>query len=172
MFVVADLAEYVPGEEEEALLHQLEANDHQWISEEGLRYIAGYVAYRFKNKYPNLGCPTRKLPEINNIRSEYLVLLSRGGLMYPSDEFLNVAKAMENIFINFHGPEALSKEKKIFQSVADKIISNANFDVPYDALLCLVRTRTYIRLRIINIKIRNLNKVSNKKNKNALKKFF
>lgn len=117
MFVVAEFTDYVPRNEEEESLQELETmDDQQWISEEGPKFIAGYVAHRFKNKYPQLGCPTREPPQINEIGSEYLVLLSRGGLMYPSEEFLDIARIIEKIFIHFHGPESLSKEKKYLKS--------------------------------------------------------
>lgn len=167
MFLLADLSNYEPSIEEEQLLQDL--NDSEWISQQGLKYIAGYVAYRFKDKYPFLGNATRELESLDS--SEYIFLLSRGGLMYPSDTFLNVAIFMDNVFENFHGPKTLSKESNIFEKVAEKVLE-FNATVPRDALLCLVRTRTYIRLRMWNLEIKTQNRSSNKKTQKKMQKFL
>ncbi|XP_011884118.1 PREDICTED: uncharacterized protein LOC105571260 isoform X2 [Vollenhovia emeryi] len=98
------------------------------------------------------GNPTRDLGSLDN--SEYIMMLSRGGLMYPSEEFLKVANIMDDVFEKFHGPNQLKlKTKYIFRKVADLVMEKYD-SIPRDALLCLVRTRTYIRLRKWNIQIR------------------
>lgn len=120
------------------------------------KYIAGYVAYWFRDKYSFLGNPTRDLGSLDN--SEYIMMLSRGGLMYPSEEFIKVANIMDDVFEEFHGSNQLKrKTKHIFQKVAD-LVMEKNDSVPRDALLCLVRTRTYIRLRKWNMEIREENR--------------
>ncbi|EZA46783.1 hypothetical protein X777_01910 [Ooceraea biroi] len=61
---------------------------------------------------------------------------------------------MEKEFILFHGTFDLSKETGIFRKVTKLVKEkiNGKFNVPEDVILCLVRTRTYIRLRKINEK--------------------
>lgn len=84
-------------------------------------------------------------------------MLSREGLMYPSEEFIKVTNIMDDVFEEFHGPNQLKpKTKHIFQKVAD-LVMQKNDSVPRDALLCLVRTRTYIRLRKWDMEIREQN---------------
>lgn len=83
------------------------------IEAEGLKYIAGYIAYKFKIKYPFLGVETRRL-ELDNDHLDWIQFLSNGFLTYPSNDFINVANIMEKEFILFHGEFGLSKEVFIF----------------------------------------------------------
>ena len=78
------------------------------IETEGLKYIAGYVARKFKIKYPSLGDETRRL-ELDNDHFDWIQFLSNGYLIYPSDDLINVANIMEKQFVLFHGEFGLSK---------------------------------------------------------------
>ncbi|KAL3272944.1 hypothetical protein HHI36_014401 [Cryptolaemus montrouzieri] len=51
------------------------------INDEALKYIAGYIAYKFQNKYRSLGVKC-SLP---------IEFFSRGGLLTPSGELLEAA---------------------------------------------------------------------------------
>ena len=139
------------------------------IHTEGLIYVTGYVAHRFRSKYTNLGSPADPLIIANNC-PDWIRCLSKGGLIKPSDEFISIAKVLEDSFLAFHGPNDLSSEKQIFKKVAaltrTKLTNGQNDFIKDDALLCFVRTRTYIRLRLIN---RNffLNKLRTKAKKMA-----
>jgi len=42
------------------------------IKEEGLKYIAGYAAYRFRSEFPFLGIPTELLVNPNNDWINYI----------------------------------------------------------------------------------------------------
>jgi hypothetical protein len=58
--------------------------------------LAGYVAYRYKSKYPDLGIPTaevHELPQSSNM--DWIDHLSQGGLMQPSSGFFYAAQIME-----------------------------------------------------------------------------
>lgn len=65
-------------------------------------------------------------------------------------DLLNIAKVLEASFIEFHGesmnkqPGVITKLKKIMQ---DKIPHNI---IPEEVLACMIRTRTYIRIREMN----------------------
>ena len=85
------------------------------IQEEALIYVAGYVAYRFRNKYPFLGTATKNIA-INNI-PPWICHVSRGYLKYPLDALIEVGKILETEFQNFHG-NFLSDKTGIFQKVA------------------------------------------------------
>lgn len=135
------------SEEHENLLATFETfNINETIRSEGLKYITGYVAFRFRDKY-NLGTPSRDM-KIQNM-PDWVQFISRGSLLYPNMALINAANIMEEQFCQMHG-NFLSKEKNIFNILADKIIEKLIDTLPREIILCLVRTRTYIRLREIN----------------------
>lgn len=125
------------------------------ITEESLVYIAGYVSYRFRSKYPELGIPTRELPYSDP--STWICQVSRGSLIYPCENLIENARILEKKFAAFHG-DNLSATNLIFQKVAMAVKSEISdcSQIPHEALMCLVRTRTYIRLRFLNNNLKKL----------------
>lgn len=120
------------------------------INNESLKYIAGYVAHRFKNKY-SLGTPTNNCGNSNT--PDWLQSISRGFLMEPSDELLKAAHILDAEFFSMHGT-SLSSENKIFTKLAQRTINKLEgSSIPFEVILCLSRTRTYIRLRDLNRRI-------------------
>ncbi|KAJ4442669.1 hypothetical protein ANN_04258 [Periplaneta americana] len=74
--------------------------------EDGLQYIAGYVASKFKDKYPDLGDYTHKLQATHDYCiPSWVQHLSFGGLVKPSDKWMNNFHKIEKHFIEFHGNE-------------------------------------------------------------------
>lgn len=69
--------------------------------------------------------------------------------MYPSDRLLQCAHIMNIEFAKYHG-SSLNKENLIFLNLAKIIEPQLKVKIPREALLCLIKTRTYIRLREIN----------------------
>jgi len=112
------------------------------------------VAYRFKNKYNTLGVETRQLEILDNV--DWLQFISRGKCMYPSEELLQAAHIMNVEFNKYHG-SSLSKDQFIFQTLGNIVQNKLKSEIPKEVLLCLIRTRTYIRLNEINKSIRNAN---------------
>lgn len=52
----------------------------------------------------------------------------------------------------------LSEEKRIFKNLAEKTMSKlTSTSIPFEVVLCLSRTRTYIKLRDLNRKISFMN---------------
>lgn len=150
-----NITSYKPSSQEIDLLSQLEIADAQeWNAEQGLKYVTGYVAHRFKEKYPLLEDKSRML--VSPEEEDYISILSRGGLTYPSKIFFNAAKIMEQEFKKFH-QKSLSPEKYIFKKVTELVDKRVK-NIPHEVLLCLVRTRTYIRLRALNNLICNENR--------------
>ncbi|OXU21701.1 hypothetical protein TSAR_012429 [Trichomalopsis sarcophagae] len=125
----------------------------QQINEEGLKYVVGYIAHRFRYKYPFLGNKTGPFI-VGTPCPDWVTFLSRGGLLMPSAELLTIANIHEECFNSFHGLTDLSAEPFIFRKVARlvrlKLTDKLNDFIPEIVLNCLVRTRTYIRLRQIN----------------------
>lgn len=142
------LDEETIDEETYKLLEQYENKTK--ISNESLKYIAGFVAYKFKNKY-DLGIPTKELDHSNV--PDWLEQVSRGSLLYPSNELWRVALTLESEFHEMHG-STLSKEKNIFTTLAEKTKNKLrDTTVPFEVISYFCRTRTYIRLRDLNRKI-------------------
>jgi hypothetical protein len=144
------------------------------LNEQALKYLTGYVAHRFRNKYPFLGTASRdddNLPQTSEL--DWIQFISRGHLLQPSNELLQAAHVMETLFLAFHGPE-IRKTSNIVQTLVamihDKIKNN--FHVPQEVLTCLVRTRTYIRIRELNKSVmkQQLKNKSTKKMKKILGK--
>ncbi|CAG9839516.1 unnamed protein product [Diabrotica balteata] len=107
------------------------------VNMEALRYIAGYVAFKFKSKFSNLGIATSNL-NISEV-PRWLEILSRGSLLNPNEELWEVAKNMENQFHQMHG-NFLNKEKKIFQRLAEKTLASLpNTSIPFEVILCMCK---------------------------------
>ncbi|CAH1955417.1 unnamed protein product [Acanthoscelides obtectus] len=120
------------------------------IHHDSLKYVAGFVAYKFKHKY-NLGNPTNTFER--NIEPDWLQTISRGSLLYPNDELYEATLKLESVFYTMHG-SSLSKENQIFHKLAQNTLNQLkNTSIQFEVLLCLSSTRTYIRLRDMNRKI-------------------
>lgn len=169
IFLASDITGYKPSSQEIGLLKQLEIADaQQWNVEQGLKYVTGYVAHHFKEKYPFLEDKSQML--VVTEEENYISILSREGLTHLSKVFLDAAKIMEQEFKKFHH-KSLSSEKYIFKKVT-KLVEKRVKNIPHEVLLCFIRTRTYIRLRALNNLIcdenrkrkeKKLTKICNKK---------
>lgn len=143
-----EVSSYTPTYEEEQLLLSLDKLDiSDVMEEEALKYVAGYVAFRFKTKYSTLGTETRDMDVSSDI--DWLQFISRGKCIYPSEQWLQTARIVNTEFEKFHGT-TLRKEKWIFQTLQDLISSKLHTDIPKEVILCLIRTRTYIRVNKMN----------------------
>lgn len=126
------------------------------IHEEALKFVAGYVAHRFRGKY-QLGVESKEIQIINTNCANWLSFISRGNLLYPNESMLKAAQVMEEEFNKMHGT-TLASEKYIFKKLAERaqsrlIVQGLQTVPPFEVLLCLSRTRTYIRLRDLNRRI-------------------
>lgn len=137
------------------------------IENEALIYVAGYVAHRFRHKYPDLGTPTKNLPTTDG----WLSIISKGNCIYPSNDFQAAAVIMNEDFVKFHG-QFFNRESHIFDKLTKIVLSKVTF--PVAMISCLVRTRTYIRLRFINaiVKQQNCEKKDKKKKKHMYNKII
>lgn len=131
------------------------------IEQNALIYIAGYVAHRFRNTYDHLGIPTKALPHVLN---DWVSCISRGNCMHPSTEFHKAAVIMNIEFEKFHGT-FFNPETEIFNKLTDIVCTKLNNNFPKNVIACLVRTRTYIRLRKLDKDIVENNYLKKKCNK-------
>lgn len=118
------------------------------ICQEGLKYVAGYVAWRFSYN-TSLGVHTRLLSEAEKPTGDWILHVTKGHLKYPSEKLLKAAQIMNEEFERYHG-RTFAKDEKIFDTLATKTNENLSEKLDMKVLLCLVRTRTYIRLRQLN----------------------
>lgn len=142
---------------------------HEIVEKNALLYIAGYVAHKFWNKYSHLGVPIKNLP---NLLDDWVFFLSKGNCMYPCPSFQEAAEIMNEEFQNFMA--IFSIKKPIFDKLTDIVREKMNNNFPRKVIVCLMRTRTYIRLKEKNKEIvennlikrrnRKMYKLCNKKN--------
>ena len=88
---------------------------------EGLSYIAGYVAFKFRLKYNNSGTQTYKLPKCSEATLDWIQCISNGGLTYPSKEMIRTSEIVDKEFEKFHGAKLLSKEPYILMKIQDLV---------------------------------------------------
>ncbi len=120
-------------------------------SREGLSYIAGFIAHKFYNEFPELGRKTSEIHFCERTDFPWISALSRGGLMEPSSEFFNQIEQFENLFNEFHGSGISSQVNVInkFNSFLLKRYPSTNPKVS----LKFSRTRTFIRIKYLNHQI-------------------
>lgn len=125
-------------------------------SAEGFRYLAGYIARRAA-KYDNtLGTPSKELlcpPQSLLSEHGWIEFLSRGGLLVPSDRWMRQISEFELLFNQVNGPDSLSKEKNISKRLAD-LISQKYPHVAPEVVKIFLRTRIFIRVRYLNMKLK------------------
>ena len=131
-------------------LHSPETNFD--CSSEGLAYIAGYLAFKFKHQYPELGVKTCEAPVFPEDNSRWITALSRGGLMKPSNNFLQTVHLFEMEFVKFHGGKVnqASNVVKRFSNILETKFPN----VPADVVKKFSRLRTFVRLKELNKEVR------------------
>lgn len=152
-FISVQITNFSPTDLEWNLLKEFERNfAAEDIESQGLVYITGYIAHKYRHQYPQLGSATKTAINCN----DWLSFISRGNCIRPSTDFLKVAEIMNKEFIVFHG-DFLNKTNKIFDKLTQIVCMKTNNSFPREFVACLVRTRTYIRLRKLNkdIKINN-----------------
>lgn len=134
------------------------------MEQECAQYIAGYVANRFSNKYPQL--TSNIVDQPSNSWTQYI---SKGSLKMPSHSLERAIEQLEKYFIELHG-NSLSKAPNIIKILSNTLSTKIkNLDLPDEVIQCLVRTRTYIRLNNLNKDI--LNRQFKKFEKNKKQKF-
>ena len=90
-------------------------------SKEGLKHIAGYLAHKFRFKYPHLGLKTFEPSEENFTESKWISALSRGGLTLPSQAFLSNIVSFEKVLKEIQG-NGLNTQYKVMQTTIDHIL--------------------------------------------------
>ncbi|KAL5245876.1 hypothetical protein ACI65C_013284 [Semiaphis heraclei] len=117
--------------------------------EDGFIYLCGWLARKFKNKYPHLGNYTKdKKLEHSYSMPSWVHHLSFGGLTEPTDYWVMQAKQFENIFKKFH-KEKVDPNSNIVKRLSN-LIKKKFCDIPDDLIKAFVLQRTYIRIKQLN----------------------
>ncbi|VEN43569.1 unnamed protein product [Callosobruchus maculatus] len=92
------------------------------VHEEALKYVAGYVAHRFRGKY-DLGVETKNI-EIDRKSQNWLSFISRGNLLNANENMLQATRVLDSEFNIMHGT-SLSNGKHLFKTLAERTLKPA-----------------------------------------------
>ncbi len=115
-------------------------------SEEALKYVAGYLAFKLKGDFPHLATSGDK--SLSFPPCPWIEQISYGGLTFPSKEWLEQVKKFEEVFKQFHGKDGISREKGIIQKIQHNL-KEAFPSVPEAAIKMYGKTRTHIRIKYL-----------------------
>ena len=76
---------------------------------DGIEYISGYIAKTLKQKYSWLGKYSYQLDRQSQAPS-WVMALSKGGLMVPSEKWLEICRKMNTIFEKYHSEYKLKNQ--------------------------------------------------------------
>lgn len=79
----------------------LAATAQDVIGRNGLQFLAGYVAHRFRLEYPELGSTK------NVDGPSWISTLNKGNLLHPSNNLLEAICYTEEVFNQFHGSDTV-----------------------------------------------------------------
>ncbi|KAJ8872944.1 hypothetical protein PR048_026560, partial [Dryococelus australis] len=120
--------------EEITLERQVPFKRFDKVTEEGIKYVGGFVAHHFRSKFPNLDEPNAAPTPCSEITT-WVSLVSR-------ETFLNVVKISEQFFLNFHG------------NYFRLMVVNRCSEFPRQVIHYFKKTRAYIRVKKLNEKLK------------------
>ena len=116
-----------------------------------MKMLARYIVYRVKKKNPSTYFkylkPTKELAIQNK---DWLATLSRGLLIEPTTEWLQIVLKMEDEFNKFCGNN-ITKECGVMNTLINNL-KEIFSQIGEFAILCYVPTRTFIRMKSLNKK--------------------
>ncbi|CAL1278868.1 unnamed protein product [Larinioides sclopetarius] len=97
-------------------------------SAEGLKYLAGYIAHKYRKYDRSLAIPSGQSLAVSSKEKTWIEVLSRGGLLIPTDEWFEQIKKFEETFIEMHDKknnfETVSLSRKSVTSRIEAINKN------------------------------------------------
>ena len=143
-----------PDAEEISILLNCDLYRSTDCSFQGLTYVAGFIASKFKLKYPHLGTKTGEILQKSSINS-WIMRISEGGLIAPSEKFLCDIIRMEAEFNSFHNItswNSINRGAWVIDRFAQRLYEK--FGDLYDTKIyaLFAKTRTHIRIKQINRK--------------------
>ncbi len=113
---------------------------------EAVKYLAGYVAFRFKAQYPDLASDGSTDPPV---ACPWIDAYSYGGLSKPSASWLEQYQRLEGEFHNVHGLK-ISREPGVVHKL-EAHLQAAFPSVPSDLIKFYAKMRTHIRIKYLRI---------------------
>ena len=118
-------------------------------SQEGFKYVVGYVQRKVKKKFPGLD-----LPEGVHHDAGWIEHLSRGGLTVPNNNLVSLCKKLGSQFSLFHG-DNIDMEPEPIERLLNVILS----ELPRDhetVYICtlFVKVRFFNRIKLLNVQIK------------------
>ena len=147
------ILEGIDNEEPDPLLYDIDIGAQQEVekssseidcTDEAKKYLAGYIAFKFKNTHPELGKDgTLELP----VACPWIDCYSFGGLTKPSASWLETFCRLEGEFHNIHGTE-ISKESNIIKKLSFHLMAKFP-QVPEKVIKFYSKMRIHIRVNFL-----------------------
>lgn len=130
--------------------HGIQMNE---MTIDAIDYLAGWIAKKYKLKFPGLGSITSKLSnqEHDYLMPSWINHLSYGGLIVPSNKFKNNIYRIERLFKKITKLQ-IPKGPNVVKNLTKKIISRMEMEDKYNSVI-----QSYIKQRIL-IRMKYLNK--------------
>ncbi|GBL75626.1 hypothetical protein AVEN_154943-1 [Araneus ventricosus] len=133
-------------------------------SAEGLKDLAGYIAHRCRKYDRSLAITSGQILVISSHEKTWIEVLSKRGLLVPTDEWCEQIKKIEQTFLEMHGSNYLSIERNVISNLC--LALKEKFpSVSEEIIKIYSRTRTFIRLRWLNVTL-----ITNKIQRGQLKR--
>lgn len=133
-----------------------------------MQYIAGYIAKKYQKDCPQLGVPV-KINEHDYNLPTWVEHLSYGGLIKPTDDWLNIVIKLNRSFEKYHGESGIKRGKNVVYNLL-KIVK-LKYNVSLKVIKTFLKLRTKIKINYFNINATNSkNKVHMTTSRNVQKK--
>ena len=126
-------------------------NEYKDCHLEALKMIAGYIAFKHKDQFPDLS-QEEFLQSPEESKFQWIEHLSRGGLTKPSDSWMKKIMEFENIFSSLHGTD-FCKEGNVIKKLQSRIY-RLHPDIDMSVIKCYATVRTYARIKYLNSEIK------------------
>lgn len=127
--------------------YQLLNTDDFVPEEKSLKYLAGYLAWSLKRKRKGIfRTPTSLKPVCKDQTSNWIQVLSHGGLLCPNDEIISTVLNAEPVFVETVKNIHLENINSVFQKAILDRFPKSNVEIVKE----LVKIRLKIRIRFLN----------------------
>ncbi|XP_046683531.1 uncharacterized protein LOC124369548 [Homalodisca vitripennis] len=122
------------------------------IVEGAQNYLAGWVAKKHLKKYPFLGDYTYKSESSPANERSWIRHLSKGGLVEPSEQWIQISQVCEQEFNIFHGEKRIKKDINIVKDLVAKVSQKVEH-FPLEVITSYIKMRTIIRMKDLNLNL-------------------
>ncbi|CAI6371569.1 unnamed protein product [Macrosiphum euphorbiae] len=135
------------------------------MTKDAVEYLIGWVAKKYRKKYPELGSTTYVL---GNTCHDYTLPtwvqhLSYGGLIVPSSNFKNLILRCEKLFIKFTKGQ-IPTGRYIVKQLTNKIYNRVITDDKNKILIqTYIKQRIIIRMKYFNQNLTSMQKIKKSK---------